>query len=52
MFSDVMIMKSQTVTTMSRQKLTKQFLPQQKGKIIFDKPHWYFFSAKAATNKR
>ena len=52
MFSDVMIMRSQTVTTMSRQKLTKQFLPQQKGKIIFDKPHWYFFSAKTATNNK
>ena len=25
---------------------------QQKGKIVFDKPHWYFFSAKAATNKK
>ena len=52
MFSDVMTMLNQTVTTMSRQKRIKQFLPQQKGKIIFDKPHWYFFSAKVATNKR
>ena len=33
MFSDVMIMLNQTVTTMSRQKRIKQFLPQQKGKI-------------------
>ena len=52
MFSDVMIMWSQTVTAMSRQKLTKQFLPQQKEKIIFDKPHWYFLSAKAATDNK
>ena len=25
---------------------------QQKEKIVFDKPHWYFFGAKAATNKK
>ena len=52
MFSDVMIMLNQTVTTMSRQKRINQFLPQQKGKIVIDKPLWYFFSAKAATNKK
>ena len=52
MFSDVMIMRSQTVTTMSRQKLTKQFLPQQKGKITFGKPHWYFLGEKVATNNK
>ena len=34
MFSDVMIMLNQTVTTMSQQKRIKQFLPQQKGKLF------------------
>ena len=34
MFSDVMIMRSQTVTTMSRQKLTKQFFHNKREKLF------------------